>query len=314
MVMVSKKQLLEAGAHFGVACRRWNPKMKPFIFTERNGIHIIDLAQTVSRLGTAYGFVRRLTQAGEQVLFVGTTRAAYDTIETEAVRAGQPWINRRWLGGTLTNFHTVRQRVQRLGELKALAERGELQHVPRRERLSLAEELGRLERFLGGIEQLHRLPGALFVVDTRKERIAVAEARRLGIPVVALVDTDCDPQDVDYPIPANDDSVRTVRLLTAKVADACIEGRAAAEGRETDGVGGGESGAPEVAPPGLLAGGRAPWAPGVSGWENTECATEAILIDERMEGEDAWTVAGRRRRRKGAEHAWPDSIHRLRRG
>lgn len=229
MAVISMKLLLEAGVHFGHQTRRWNPKMKPFIFTERNGIHIIDLQQTVARLAEAYAFVRDLTRQGESVLFVGTKKQAQEAIEEEAKRAGQFWVTHRWLGGMLTNFQTIQGRIRRLQELKIRKERGEFDQLPKKEALRLNEELERLQRRLGGIEQMRRLPGALYVVDTRKEHIAVAEARRLGIPIVALVDTNCNPEEIDYPIPANDDAIRAIKLLTARIADACIEGRGFAE-------------------------------------------------------------------------------------
>jgi small subunit ribosomal protein S2 len=229
MAVISMKLLLEAGVHFGHQTRRWNPKMKPFIFTERNGIHIIDLQQTVARLAEAYAFVRDLTREGESVLFVGTKKQAQEAIEEEAKRAGQFWVTHRWLGGMLTNFQTIQGRIRRLQELKVRKERGEFDQLPKKEALRLNEELERLQRRLGGIEQMRRLPGALYIVDTRKEHIAVAEARRLGIPIVALVDTNCNPEEIDYPIPANDDAIRAIKLLTARIADACIEGRGFAE-------------------------------------------------------------------------------------
>ncbi|HEX2037990.1 MAG TPA: 30S ribosomal protein S2 [Chloroflexota bacterium] len=229
MAVVSMKLLLEAGVHFGHQTKRWNPKMKPFIFTERNGIHIIDLQQTVSRLAEAYNFARELTRRGESMLFVGTKKQAQEAIEEEAKRAGQFWVNQRWLGGMLTNFQTMQGRVRRLQELKIRQERGEFEQLTKKEAQKLIEELERLQKRLGGIEQMRRLPGALFVVDTRKEHIAVAEARRLGIPIVALVDTNCNPEEVDYPIPANDDAIRAIRLLAGRIADACIEGRGFAE-------------------------------------------------------------------------------------
>jgi small subunit ribosomal protein S2 len=243
MAVVSMKLLLEAGVHFGHQTKRWNPKMKPFIFTERNGIHIIDLQQTVQRLQEAYNFARDLTRSGESILFVGTKKQAQEAIQEEAQRAGQYWVNQRWLGGMLTNFQTMQGRVRRLQELKIRQERGELEALPKKEAFKLTEELERLNRRLGGIEQMRRLPGALFVVDTRKEHIAVAEARRLDIPIVALVDTNCNPEEVDYPIPANDDAIRAIRLLAGRIADAAIEGRGFAEALAKDEAGeGGEEG------------------------------------------------------------------------
>ena len=229
MAVVSMKLLLEAGVHFGHQTKRWNPKMKPFIFTERNGIHIIDLQQTVNRLADAYNFVRDVARRGDSVLFVGTKKQAQEAIEEEAKRSGQYWVNQRWLGGMLTNYQTMQSRVRRLQELKIRQERGEFESLPKKEALKLTEELERLQKRLGGIEQMRRVPGALFIVDTRKEHIAVAEARRLAIPIVALVDTNCNPEEVDYPIPANDDAIRAIRLLAGKIADACIEGRGFAD-------------------------------------------------------------------------------------
>jgi small subunit ribosomal protein S2 len=228
------KLLLEAGVHFGHQTKRWNPKMKQFIFTERNGIHIIDLQQTVGCLSDAYNFVRDLTRRGENVLFVGTKKQAQEAIEEEAKRSGQFWVNQRWLGGMLTNFQTIQARVRRLQELKIRQERGEFDSMIKKEALKLVEEMDRLQLRLGGIEQMRRLPGALFIVDTRKEHIAVAEARRLGIPIVALVDTNCNPEEIDYPIPANDDAIRAIRLLAGRIADACIEGRGFADALAKD--------------------------------------------------------------------------------
>jgi small subunit ribosomal protein S2 len=229
MAVVSMKLLLEAGVHFGHQTRRWNPKMKQFIFTERNGIHIIDLQQTVGCLAEAYNFVRELARRGDSVLFVGTKKQAQEAIAEEAQRAGQFWVNQRWLGGMLTNFTTIQQRIRRLQELKIRQERGDFAALPKKEALKLTEEMERLQLRLGGIENMRRMPGALFIVDTRKEHIAVAEARRLGIPIVALVDTNCNPEEVQYPIPANDDAIRAIKLLAGRIADACIEGRGFAE-------------------------------------------------------------------------------------
>jgi small subunit ribosomal protein S2 len=236
MAIISMKLLLEAGVHFGHQTKRWNPKMRQFIFTERNGIHIIDLQQTVSCLAEAYAFVRDLTRRGDSVLFVGTKKQAQEAIVEEAKRAGQYWVTQRWLGGMLTNFQTIQQRIRRLQELKIRQERGDFDQIPKKEALKLTEEMERLQSRLGGIEQMRRAPGALFIVDTRKEHIAVAEARRLGIPIVALVDTNCNPEEVDYPIPANDDAIRAIKLLAGRIADACIEGRGFAEAvaKDTD--------------------------------------------------------------------------------
>ncbi len=224
MAVVTMKQLLEAGVHFGHQTRRWNPKMARFIFTERNGIHIIDLQKTLPLLEEAYRFVRSVTAAGEQVLFVGTKKQAQDAIREEATRAGQPYVNQRWLGGMLTNFQTIRRRVERLRELEMRKHLGEIDLLPKKEQARVLEELERLEKYLGGIKNMPKLPGAVYIVDTHKEYIAVAEARKLRIPIVAIVDTNADPDEVDYPIPGNDDAIRAVRLVTSKIADACLEG------------------------------------------------------------------------------------------
>jgi small subunit ribosomal protein S2 len=219
------KQLLEAGVHFGHQTRRWNPKMKPYIFGARNGIYIIDLQRTVRLFHTAYRFVSERAASGETVLFVGTKQQARDTIMEEAKRCGMYFINQRWLGGMLTNFKTIKMRIDRLKELDAMNEDGSINRFPKKEILKLQGEREKLERNLGGIKEMTRLPGALFVVDTQRENIGVLEANRLGIPVVAVVDTNCDPDMIDYPIPGNDDAIRAIRLITAKMADACIEGR-----------------------------------------------------------------------------------------
>lgn len=223
--VVSMKGLLEAGVHFGHQARRWNPKMKPYIFTERNGIHIIDLAQTVTALNAAYQFVADTVEAGGSVLFVGTKKQAQDTISEEASRAEQYFINQRWMGGLLTNFVTIRARLRFLAELENRRERGDFERLPKKEALKYGTEIEKLERLLGGIKDMYQLPSILFVVDPRKEHIAVAEANRLGIPVVAMVDTNCDPNVIDWVIPSNDDAIRAVRLITSKIADAALEGR-----------------------------------------------------------------------------------------
>ena len=230
MAVVSMKQLLEAGVHFGHQTRRWNPKMAPYIFTERNGIYIIDLQKTVRKLEEAYMFVRDLAANGETVLFVGTKKQAQDSIREEAVRAGVHYVNARWLGGMLTNFRTIRGRVARLKQLRGMEEDGTFDLLPKKEVIKLNHEIEKLEKFLGGIKEMNKLPGALFIVDPRKEKIAVSEARKLGIPVVAIVDTNCDPDDVDYVIPGNDDAIRAVKLIAATMANAIIEGR---QGEET---------------------------------------------------------------------------------
>lgn len=230
------KQLLEAGVHFGHQTRRWNPKMKPFIFTERNGIHIIDLQQTVTRLEEAINFVRDVVAAGGEVLIVGTKKQARDTVEQEAKRAGLPYVNNRWLGGTLTNFRTIQQRIRYLKELEAAVAAGEFARRPKREQLKIQEEIERLNRYFGGIKEMDRLPAAVFIIDTEREAIAVHECERLGIPIVALVDTNCDPDPITFPIPSNDDAIRAIKLILGKIADAAIEGRAMRESGVGPGV------------------------------------------------------------------------------
>jgi small subunit ribosomal protein S2 len=237
------KQLLEAGVHFGHQTRRWNPKMKPFIFAERNGIHIIDLQQTVSRLNEAYKFVAAITEEGESILFVGTKKQAQEAVEQEAKRCGMFYVNQRWLGGMLTNFQTIQTRIRYLKDLQARKERGEFERLPKKEAQRLEEQMARLDRTLGGIKDMRRLPAAIFAVDTRKEHTAVLEARRLEIPVIALADTNCDPDEMDYPIPANDDAIRAVRLLCTKIADAALEGRLRLEAQRKDQEPAGEEGA-----------------------------------------------------------------------
>src|SRR5712692_3652777 len=228
------KQLLEAGVHFGHQTRRWNPKMQPFIFMDRNGIHIIDLQQTVTRLNDAYKFVEQLAANGETILFVGTKKQAQEAVAEEAKRCGMYYVNQRWLGGMLTNFQTIQLRIKYLRELEARKERGDFERLPKKEVQRLQDDMVRLERILGGIKDMRRLPSALFIVDTRKERTAVLEARRLEIPIIALADTNCDPDEMDYPIPANDDAIRAVRLLCSKIADAAVEGRRELEARQKD--------------------------------------------------------------------------------
>ena len=225
MSVISMKQLLEAGVHFGHQTRRWNPKMAEYIFTERNGIYIIDLQKTVKKIEEAYYFVREVAMNGQEILFVGTKKQAQDSIKEEAERAGQFYVNARWLGGMLTNFKTIKGRINRLRELTKMEEEGVFDVLPKKEVIKLKGEMEKLEKYLGGIKNMNDLPGALFVVDPRKERIAILEARRLGIPVVAIVDTNCDPDEVDYVIPGNDDAIRAVKLISAKIADAIIEGR-----------------------------------------------------------------------------------------
>ena len=225
MGVVSMKQLLEAGVHFGHQTRRWNPKMAPYIFAERNGIYIIDLQKTVKKLDEAYMFVRDLAANGGNVLFVGTKKQAGDSVRDEAARAGAYYVNARWLGGMLTNFKTIRRRIDRLAQLRKMEEDGTFDLLPKKEVSKLNLEIEKLEKFLGGIKDMKKLPSALFIVDPRKEKIAVAEAKKLGIPIVAIVDTNCDPDEIDYVIPGNDDAIRAVKLLCATMADALIEGR-----------------------------------------------------------------------------------------
>lgn len=225
MAVVSMKQLLEAGVHFGHQTRRWNPKMSEYIFTERNGIYIIDLQKTVKKLENAYMFVRDLAANGDEILFVGTKKQAQDSIREEAARCGMPYVNARWLGGMLTNFKTIQRRIKRLAQLKAMEEDGTFDLLPKKEVVKLKLEIEKLEKFMGGITEMKRQPAAMFIVDPRKERIAVAEAKKLGIPIVAIVDTNCDPDEVDYVIPGNDDAIRAVRLISAAMADAVMEGK-----------------------------------------------------------------------------------------
>ncbi|HZT12175.1 MAG TPA: 30S ribosomal protein S2 [Candidatus Baltobacteraceae bacterium] len=225
MSVISMRALLEAGVHFGHQTRRWNPKMKPYIFQERNGIYIIDLALTVQKLRETYDAVRQLSREGKVVLFVGTKKQAQDVVKEEAERAGTFYVNQRWLGGTLTNFSTIQKRISRLRELENMKRQGDFDRLPKKEVAKLADEMGKLERFLGGIKDMHRLPDAVFIVDPKKERIAVMEARKLKIPIIAVIDTNCDPDEIDYPIPGNDDAIRAVKLMVSKIADAIIEGR-----------------------------------------------------------------------------------------
>ena len=226
--VVSMKQLLEAGVHFGHQTRRWNPKMAPYIFTERNGIYIIDLQKTVKKLEEAYSFIRELSAEGKSVLFVGTKKQAQDSVKEEALRAGAYYVNARWLGGMLTNFTTIRRRIERLKQLRTMESDGTFDLLPKKEVIKLNLEIEKLEKFLGGIKNMNEIPGALFIVDPRKERIAVAEAKKLGIPIVAIVDTNCDPDEIDYVIPGNDDAIRAVKLISGAIANAIIEGN---EGR-----------------------------------------------------------------------------------
>ena len=232
MGVVSMKQLLEAGVHFGHQTRRWNPKMARYIFTERNGIYIIDLQKTVKKLEEAYMFVRDVAANGDNVLFVGTKKQAGESIKEDAERAGAHYVNARWLGGMMTNFKTIRRRIQRLEQLRKMQEDGTFDRLPKKEVGKLELEIEKLEKYLGGIKTMDKLPGALFIVDPRKERIAVAEAKKLGIPIVAIVDTNCDPDEIDYVIPGNDDAIRAVKLIAGTMADAIIEGRQGAQSAE----------------------------------------------------------------------------------
>ena len=230
MAVVSMKQLLEAGVHFGHQSRRWNPKMAQYIFTERNGIYIIDLQKTVKKLEEAYDYVRELSANGGTVLFVGTKKQAGDSIREEAERAGAYYVNARWLGGMLTNFETIRKRIRRLEQLRKMEADGTFERLPKKEVVKLNLEIEKLEKYLGGIKEMNKLPTAMFVVDPRKEKIAVAEAHKLGIPVIAIVDTNCDPDEIDYVIPGNDDAIRAVKLISSTMANAIIEGHQGAMG------------------------------------------------------------------------------------
>ncbi|PLR77663.1 30S ribosomal protein S2 [Bacillus sp. V3-13] len=225
MSVISMKQLLEAGVHFGHQTRRWNPKMKKYIFTERNGIYIIDLQKTVKKVEEAYNYVKELAGNGGTILFVGTKKQAQDSVKEEALRSGMYYVNQRWLGGTLTNFETIQKRISRLKDIERMAEDGTFEVLPKKEVVQLRKEQERLEKFLGGIKDMKELPDALFIIDPRKERIAVAEAHKLNIPIVGIVDTNCDPDEIDVVIPANDDAIRAVKLLTSKMADAILEAK-----------------------------------------------------------------------------------------
>ena len=225
MSVISMKQILEAGVHFGHQTRRWNPKMKEYIFTERNGIYIIDLQKTVKKAEEAYNFVRSVAEAGDSILFVGTKKQAQESIEQEAKRCEMFYVNQRWLGGMLTNFKTIQTRIAKLRKIEKMEADGDFAYLPKKEVIKLKAEQEKLEKNLSGIKDMKKLPGAMFVVDPRKEHIAVMEARALGIPVVAIVDTNCDPDEVDYAIPGNDDAIRAVKLIASKMADAVLEGR-----------------------------------------------------------------------------------------
>ena len=225
MSVVSMKQLLEAGVHFGHQTRRWNPKMDKYIFAERNGIYIIDLQKTVKKLEEAYAFVKEVSENGGEVLFVGTKKQAMDSIREEAIRCGMPFVNARWLGGMLTNFGTIQTRIKRLAQLKAMEQDGTFALLPKKEVIKLNLEREKLEKFMGGITEMKKMPAAMFIVDPRKERIAVQEAKKLNIPIVAIVDTNCDPDEIDYVIPGNDDAIRAVKLIAGAMANAVIEGK-----------------------------------------------------------------------------------------
>ena len=231
MAVISMKQLLEAGVHFGHQTRRWNPKMAPYIFTERNGIYIIDLQKTVKKLDEAYNFVRDVAAEGGDILFVGTKKQAQESIRDEATRCGMHYVNARWLGGMLTNFRTIRKRIDRLEQLRTMSEDGTFDLLPKKEVVKLQLEIEKLEKFLGGVKNMQGLPKALFIVDPHKERIAVAEARKLNIPIVASVDTNCNPDEIDYVIPGNDDAIRAVKLIAGTMANAVLEGK---QGEQTE--------------------------------------------------------------------------------
>ncbi|MGI6028538.1 MAG: 30S ribosomal protein S2 [Candidatus Heteroscillospira sp.] len=232
MAVVSMKQLLEAGVHFGHQTRRWNPKMAEYIYMERNGIYIIDLQKTVKKLEEAYNFVRTLAENGENILFVGTKKQAQDAVREEASRVGQYYVNARWLGGMLTNFKTMRTRIDRLAQLRKMQEDGTFDMLPKKEVIKLTNEITKLEKYLGGVKEMKKLPGAVFVIDPRKEHNAISEARKLNIPIVAIVDTNCDPDEVDYVIPGNDDAIRAIRLISATMANAVLEGRQGTDAEE----------------------------------------------------------------------------------
>ena len=236
MAVVSMKQLLEAGVHFGHQTRRWNPKMAPYIYMERNGIYIIDLQKTVKKLEEAYSFVRDTASNGGTLLFVGTKKQAQDAVKEEAERVGMYFVNARWLGGMLTNFKTMRTRIDRLQQLRKMQEDGTFDMLPKKEVIKLTGEIAKLEKYLGGVKEMRRLPSAMFVIDPRKERNAIAEARKLHIPIVAIVDTNCDPDEVDYPIPGNDDAIRAIRLISSTMANAVQEGRQGADAEAPEAV------------------------------------------------------------------------------
>jgi small subunit ribosomal protein S2 len=231
MAVIGMKQLLEAGVHFGHQTRRWNPKMAPYIFTQRNGIYILDLQKTVKKMDEAYNFIRNTVSEGQAILFVGTKKQAQESIETEAKRCDMHYVNQRWLGGMLTNYKTIRKRIERLHLLDSMESNGTFEVLPKKEVIKLKLEKEKLEKNLSGIKSMNKLPGAIFIVDPKKERIGILEARKLKIPIVAIVDTNCDPDEVDYVIPGNDDAIRAIKLITAKIADAVIEGN---QGKQTE--------------------------------------------------------------------------------
>ena len=233
MAVVSMKALLEAGVHFGHQTRRWNPKMAPYIYTERNGIYIIDLQKTVKKIEEAYSFIRELAANGENVLFVGTKKQAQDAIKEEAERVGQYYVNARWLGGMMTNFKTMRTRIDRLAQLRKMQEDGTFDMLPKKEVMKHLGEIEKLEKYLGGVKEMKKIPACLFIVDPRKERNAIAEARKLNIPIVAIVDTNCDPDEIDYVIPGNDDAIRAIKLISSIMANAVLEGK---QGEQTEAV------------------------------------------------------------------------------
>lgn len=237
MAIVTMKQLLEAGVHFGHQTRRWNPKMSRYIFTERNGIYIVDLQKTVHLMKEAFDFVKEVVKAGESVLFIGTKKQAQESVQEEAIRCGMFYVTKRWLGGMLTNYKTIRKRIQKLKELEAMKAEGLFELRPKKEARRLEEQRKKLERFLGGIKDMPGVPGAIFVVDPRKERIAILEAKKLGVPIVAIVDTNCDPDEIDFPIPGNDDAIRAVRLITSRISEAVIEAKTEMESEAAEALG-----------------------------------------------------------------------------
>ncbi len=281
MALVTMKELLEAGVHFGHQTRRWNPKMKRYIYAGRNGIYIIDLHQTVKLLDDAHNFVREVAANGKAVLFVGTKKQAQEAIKEAAERCGMFYVTERWLGGMLTNYRTIRQRIERLKELRKIEEDGTAERLPKKERARLGEQRAKLQRVLSGIETMPGVPGAMFVVDTRQEHIAVAEARRLNIPVVAIVDTNCDPTEIDYVIPGNDDAIRAIKLVTGKMADAVMEGKAEFEAREARAAVAAELAAEE---------GVAVAEPAISGAGMAE--VETAMLGEGSDGEQEMLVMG----------------------